>query len=219
VNWIILNWPRVLSLTVDHLALSLPAIVLSIVVSIPLGRFAFMRPQFGEPLASAAALIYAIPSLPLLIIIPAVFGTPLRSSATMIIALVLYGVALLVRSATDAFASVDAGVREAAVAVGYSKLALFWKVELPLALPVLVAGIRVVAVSTISLVTIGALIGVPSLGTLLTDGFQRGILFEVATGIVVTILLAVLIDVFVRLVGRLAAPWSQPTRSLQGASA
>ena len=209
MNWLSLNWPRVVSLALDHLSLSLPAIAITVIISIPLGRLAYKRPRIGEPIASTATLIYAIPSLPLLIIIPAIFGTPLRSFATMIIALVLYGIALLIRSATDAFASVDSDVREAAVALGYSNMAMFWKVELPLALPVLVAGIRVVSVATISLVTVGALIGIPSLGTLLTDGFQRGILFEVGVGIAVTIALAIIVDALVRLVGYVGAPWDR----------
>lgn len=112
----------------------------------------------------------------------------------MIIALSTYGVALLVRTAEDAFASVDTQVHGAAIAIGNSPRSVFWRVDLPLAMPVIVPGIRVVAVSTIALVTIGALVGVPSLGTLLTDGFQRGIIAEVATGIVATVILALLLD-------------------------
>ncbi|GAA2124677.1 ABC transporter permease [Glycomyces algeriensis] len=208
MTWLTLNWPQVLELTRDHLLLSAPAILLSVLIAVPIGRLAQQRPRLGGPLLGAASLLYAIPALPLLIIIPVIFGIPLRSPATMIIALTVYGVALLVRTAADAFGSVDPRVREAAVAVGHSPRSVFWRVDLPLALPVLLAGIRVVAVSTVSLVTIGALIGVPSLGTLLTDGFQRGIPAEVATGVIATMALALLFDGLLIAIGRLLTPWA-----------
>ncbi|CAI9409657.1 MULTISPECIES: ABC transporter permease [Aestuariimicrobium] len=207
MNWLRLNWTQVVDLTVDHLLLSVPAIVISVLVAVPIGRLAHRRPRWGSPLLGAASLMYAIPALPLLIIIPAVFGTPLRSSATMVIALSIYGVALLVRTAADAFASVDTHTRDAAVAIGCSPRSLLWRVDLPMALPVLLSGIRVVTVSTIGLVTIGALIGVSSLGNLLTDGFQRGIAGEVLTGVVVTVLLALVLDGLLLLAGRLLTPW------------
>jgi osmoprotectant transport system permease protein len=193
----------------DHLWLSIPPIVASVLLAVPLGRLAFRRPRIGGPLLSATTLAYAIPALPLLIIIPVVLGVPLRSWQNMAIMLTIYGVALLVRSAADAFASVDTGVREAAVAVGYSTPVLFWRVDLPLALPVLISGIRVMAVSTISLVTLGALIGVSSLGTLLTDGFQRGIAAEVWSGVIATVVLALALDGVILLIGRRLSPWAR----------
>lgn len=209
MTWLALNWQQVVTLAVAHLLLSLPAIIISVLIAVPIGRLAFRRPRIGGAVSATATLLYAIPALPLLIIIPAIAGTPLRSSATMIIALSVYGVALLTRTAADAFSSVDGGVRTAAVAVGHSPRSVFWRIDLPLAVPVLIGGIRVMAVSTIGLVTIGALIGVPSLGTLLTDGFQRGIAAEVATGVIATVVLALLIDAALVLTGRLLAPWAR----------
>jgi osmoprotectant transport system permease protein len=212
LKWLSLNWPQVVELTRDHLLLSAPAILLSVLLAVPIGRLAQQRPRLGGPLLGAASLLYAIPALPLLIIIPVIFGIPLRSPATMIIALTVYGLALLVRTAADAFGSVDPRVREAAVAVGHSPRSVFWRVDLPLAVPVLLAGVRVVAVSTVSLVTIGALIGVPSLGTLLTDGFQRGIPAEVATGVIATMLLALFFDAVLVTAGRILTPWTVSRR-------
>lgn len=209
MSWFLENWPRVAALVVDHLWLSLPAILCAPLIAVPLGRLAFLRPRIGGPLLSAATLSYAIPALPLLIIIPAIFGVQLRSWQNMVIMLTLYGVALLVRSAADSFASVDPGVRAAAVSIGYSAPSLFWRVDLPLALPVLLAGLRVVAVSTISLVTVGALIGVSSLGTLLTDGFQRGIAAEVWSGVLATVALALVFDGIIVLAGRMLLPWTR----------
>ncbi|WP_336661346.1 ABC transporter permease [Leucobacter sp. USHLN154] len=209
MNWPIANWEFVLELAVKHLLLSVPAILISVIIAVPIGRLAFRKPRLGGPLLSVASLAYAIPALPLLIIIPAVIGTSLRSWQTMVAALSVYGVALLVRTACDAFASVDGQLRDAALAIGFAPRGLFWRVDLPLAVPVLISGIRVVSVSTISLVTLGALIGVQSLGTLLTDGFQRGIFAEIWTGVIATVLLALLLDVVVLAIGRALTPWTR----------
>ena len=207
MTWLTNNWTSILDYGWDHLLIALPAILLSILIAVPIGYLASRAPRFGEVLVSATTLTYAIPALPLLIIIPVIFSLPLRSNANMIIALTVYGVALLVRSAADAFGSVDEEPKLAATAMGYSRLRLFTGVELPLATPVIVEGVRVVTVSTISLVTIGALIGVPSLGSLLTDGFQRNISVMIAAGILATMVLALALDALVQLAGRLLAPW------------
>ncbi len=210
MNWLSHSWPWIFELTARHLALSVPAIVLSVLIAVPLGRLAYRHPRVGGALLSAATLLYAIPALPLLIIIPALFGFSLRSPATIIVALTLYGIALMVRTAADAFNAVPAEVRQAAMAIGHSPRQTFWKVELPLAIPVLISGMRVVVVSTVGLVTIGALVGIASLGTLFTDGFQRGITASVLTGIIATVILALVLDGLVLLLGRIATPWASP---------
>lgn len=212
MSWLLANWDAVAVLAVDHLLLSLPAILVSVLIAVPIGRLAFRRPRIGGPLLSLATLAYAIPALPLLIILPAIIGTPLRSWQTMVAALTVYGVALLVRTACDAFSAVDPQLRDAATATGYSPRGLFWRVDLPLAVPVLISGVRVVTVSTISLVTLGALIGVPGLGTLLTDCFQRGIAAEVWTGVLATAILALLLDAAVLGIGRALTPWTRGAR-------
>lgn len=208
MSWIIDNIPMMTGLVIEHLLLCLPAIVLSFVIAIPIGRLAFNYPILGRALTSIFSLLYTIPALPLLVIIPLIFGTSLRSPATVIIALVVYGVALMARTATDAFGSVDAQLRDTAVAMGYSNSRIFWQVDLPLAAPLLISGLRVVTVSTIGLVTIGALVGIPSLGSLLTDGFQRSIVIEVVCGIVLTMLIALILDNLLGLAQRLLLPWS-----------
>lgn len=220
MTWLTMNWQQVVGLIWAHLALSVPAIAISVVVAIPIGRLAYRKPAIGGSLLSITSLLYAIPALPVLIIIPAVFGFSLRSSWTMIIALSVYGVALMVRSAADAFGAVDQKTRDAAVAVGYSPRSIFWTVDLPLATPVLLSGLRVVTVSTIGLVTIGALIGIPSLGSLLTDGFQRGITAEVVTGLLCTFVLALLLDALLLVFGRAITPWNRrPKRVAHGQEA
>ncbi|MDF9714581.1 ABC transporter permease subunit [Nocardioides sp. ChNu-153] len=212
MRWLSQNHEQVLELTLTHLALSVPAILASLLLAVPLGWLAHHVRRARGPLLVGVGLLYAIPSLPLFIIVPVLAGTPLRSAATMVIVLTVYGVAVLVRSAADAFASVPAPARDAATAMGYSRTSAFWRVELPLAGPVLLAGLRVVTVSTVSLVSVGAVIGISSLGTLFTDGFQRGIRAEVLTGLVLVVVLAVLLDAVCVLVGRTLMPWSRPAR-------
>ena len=217
MTWLSYAWPQVIELLLAHLILSVPPIVIATLVAVPLGRYAFRHPRLGNPLLSLASLLYAIPALPLLIMVPVLFGVPLRSQASVIIALSIYGTALLVRTAADAFSSVDPVVRQAAQAIGYSRRSMLWKVDLPLAVPVLISGIRVITVSTVGLVTIGALVGISNLGTLFTDGFQRGIPIEVITGVILTVIVALVLDGLVLLLGWCLTPWThtQPTTTVE----
>lgn len=207
--WLSHNVGTMVSLFVAHLALAVPAIVLSVLVAIPLGWLAHSKPRIHGPLLSGVGLLYAIPSLALFILVPSLLGLELRSNANIIIVLAIYGVAVLVRTVSDAFDAVPEDVRQAAAACGYSGWKRFWAVDLPLSLPVTMAGVRVVAVSTISLVTVGSVIGVRSLGTLFTDGFQRGIIAEVLAGLVLTVALALMIDAVCVLLGRFVTPWTR----------
>ena len=210
MNWLWSNLDLVGELMLVHLALSVPAIILSFVISVPIGWLAHRYGWSRGVLLSFCALLYAVPSLALFVALPPITGLSLRSPLNLVIALTLYGIAVIVRTAADAFDSVDPDVSQSATAVGYSTVGRFWGVELPLAGPVLLSGVRVVIVSTVSLATVGAVIGVPSLGSLFTDGFQRGIQAEIFTGIVATILLALALDWASVLIGRLLMPWSRP---------
>lgn len=202
-------WPEVLDLLRAHVLLSVPAIVISVLVAVPVGLFAARHPRVGNTVVQVTSLAYTIPALPMLVIVPFIVAVPLRSQINVIIALCVYGIALIVRTATDAFRSVPEEVRTAAVAQGMSPSQIAWKVDMPLAIPVLISGLRVLCVSTVGLVTIGALIGVSSLGSLFTDGFQRNITAEVVVGIVSVVLLAVLFDVACLILQRLCTPWTR----------
>lgn len=210
MKWLSQNYPWVVDLTFTHLWLTLPAVLLSLTIAIPVGWTAH-RWRIGGALLPLVGVLYAIPSLPLFVLIPAFFGTGLRSPMTMIAVLTIYGVAILSRTVADAFSSVPGHVAKAATAIGFSTARRFWSVEFPLALPVIIAGLRVVVVSTVSLVTVGSVVGIQSLGTLFTDGFQRGIISEVVTGVVLTIALALLLDACCVLAQRLLLPWSTTT--------
>jgi osmoprotectant transport system permease protein len=213
MNWVIENLPLIGQRTLEHLALSIPPIVLSFVLSVPLGWVANRYRLSRGVLLTVLGLLYAIPSLPLLIVLPIILGTGARDSINVVVALTLYGIALMVRTTSDALGSVSSDISQSATAMGFSPWTRFWKVDLPLAGPVLLAGIRVVAVSTVSLVTVGAVLGIKSLGLLFTDGLQRNIVAEVLTGMVATIALALLIDAALVLLGRLLMPWARATRT------
>ncbi|MEV5000867.1 ABC transporter permease [Nocardioides sp. LML1-1-1.1] len=219
MTWLELNRDQVVELLWQHLLLAVPAVLISVVVAVVLGRVAYRWPRAGTVVLGFASLLYSVPALPLLIVIPVLLSIPLRSETNLVIALAVYGTALLAGTAADAFRSVDTRVREAAEAMGYSPRGIFWRVDLPLSLPVLVSGIRVVTVSSVSLVTIGALVGISSLGSLLTDGFQRDIREEVLTGVVLTMVLAVVLDLLVVTAGALLTPWQRSARTRTKAAA
>lgn len=212
MRWLTNNLDLVAGHTGSHLALALPPVLASFLIAVPVGWAANRVPWLRTPLLTGAGLTYAIPSLPLFVVLPVLLGTGIRDPLNIVVALTIYGLALLIPAAADALAHVDARTLDAADALGYPRLRRFLGVDLPLAGPTLLAGVRVVAVSSTSLVTVGAVLGVPSLGMLFTDGFQRGILAEVLTGIVATVVLALLVDAALVGAGRLLMPWTRPTR-------
>jgi len=216
VNWVLGNTDTISENLIAHVWLSVPPIVISFLLSVPIGLLVSrLRKRSGGARAAGstivvvASLLYTIPALPLFLVLPAIIGTSYLDPVNVVIAMTIFGVALMARSAADAIDAVDQDVVGASEALGYSPAQRFFKVELPLAGPVLLAGIRVVSVSTISLVTVGALIGIPNLGFLLTDGLKRGISAEILTGIVLTIVLALVFDVLLVAIGRLVMPWTR----------
>ncbi|MBX3195093.1 MAG: ABC transporter permease [Microbacteriaceae bacterium] len=217
MNWLANNYESILPLVLNHLKLSVIPIAIGFVASIPLGWLAWRFRLTRGILLTLAGLLYTIPSLALFTALPSLLGLPYISEAPVLIGLTIYAIAIMARSASDAFGSVDAGVRQSATAVGYSGWQRFWQVELPLAGPVLLAGLRVVAVSTIALVTVGAIVGAKSLGYYFTDGYQRHLVFEVLTGLVLTMALALLVDALLVLLGRVAMPWARGQRARRAA--
>lgn len=211
MTWVLANLDRIWALTLAHVAIAVPAIALSLVLSVPLGWWAHRSRAARGVLLTGSGVLYALPSLPLFVVLPVVLGTQILNPVNLVVALTLYGVALLVRTATEAFDSVGGQVRDAALAVGHSARQRFWRVDLPLAGPPLLAGLRVVSASTLSLVSVGALIGVSSLGSLFTDGYLRSFVTEIVVGIVGTIVLAVVFDLVIVWGGRLVMPWIRAT--------
>jgi osmoprotectant transport system permease protein len=209
VTWVLSNLALIRDLLLEHLGFALPPIVVGLVLAVPLGWLA-NRTRAGRAVTiNIAGLLYTVPSLALFVLLPPLLGTRILDSANVIVALTVYTVALLVRTVADALSAVPAVVVNSATAMGYTPLRRFVAVELPLSVPVVVAGLRVATVSSISLVTVGALLGFGGLGKMFTDGFQRDIPAEILTGIVLVLLLAVVVDGLLLLLGRVLTPWDR----------
>ena len=220
MNWVAGNFGLILELTAVHLRQSIVPIVLGFVLSLPLGWVAWRYRLVRGPIIVLTGLLYTIPSLALLILLPATLGYSAISETNLVIALTIYAIAILVRAVSDGLDSVDDDVRQAATATGFAPFRRFWAVEFPLAGPVILAGLRVTAVSTISLATVGILIGVTNLGYLFTNGLERRIIAEVFAGVVAVVIIALVIDLILLLVGRALMPWTRaaskkiPTRAI-----
>lgn len=219
MNWLSNNLDLVLALTLQHLRLSVLPILLGFVLAVPVGYVAHRFRGTRGILLTVAGLLYTIPSLALLVVLPAVTGLSVLSEANLEIALTVYAVAILARSVADALDSVDPDVRQAATALGYSGWRRFWSVDFRLAGPVMLAGLRVAAVSTVALVTVGILVGVQSLGYLFTNGFQRRIVEEVLAGVVMTMIVALVLDQLLALAGRALLPWARAPKRRRAALA
>jgi osmoprotectant transport system permease protein len=207
MNWVLDNLDLIARLSAEHLRLSVVPIVVGFVVAIPLGWLAFRFRLTRGLVLTLAGLLYTIPSLALFAVIPTVLGISFLSELNLTIALTIYAVAIMARSVADALASVDPAVRQSATAVGFGAWRRFWTVEFPLAGPVVLAGLRVAAVSTIALATVGILIGVDNLGYLFTNGYQRRIVAEIFAGVVTVMAIALVIDGLLVLLGRRLMPW------------
>ena len=209
MTWVLSNLALIRDLLLEHLGFALPPIVVGLVLAEPLGWLA-NRTRAGRAVTiNIAGLLYTVPSLALFVLLPPLLGTRILDSANVIVALTVYTVALLVRTVADALSAVPAVVVNSATAMGYTPLRRFVAVELPLSVPVVVAGLRVAAVSNISLVTVGAVIGFGGLGKMFTDGFQRGIPQEIIAAIELVLQQAVVVDGLLLLLGRALTPWDR----------
>lgn len=212
MTWVFDHLGLLGDLTVTHVYLSVLPVVIGLIIAIPLGWAASRWRPARAILLTVSGLLYTIPSLALIVILPALISTKTLDPVNVIITLTVYTIALLVRSIADALSSVPPTIVAAATAIGYRPLKRFVGVEFPLAIPVVVAGLRVAMVSNISLVSVGALIGIAGYGQLFTEGFQRQIITEIVAGIVATLVLALVADVLLQWLGRLATPWTRVGR-------
>lgn len=196
-------------LIVAHAALSVPPILVGFLISVPAGYWASRSRLARSVLLTIGNILYTIPALALILLVPVLLGFAILDPKNVLVTLTLYAVAIMVRSAADAFTAVSSSVRQSAEAQGFSAAQRFWRVELPLAGPVMLAGVRVVSVSTVSLATVGSLAGISSIGDLFTDGYIRDFPLEIGVGIVLVLVLAAVFDVLLNLIGALLMPWNR----------
>jgi osmoprotectant transport system permease protein len=191
----------------EHLLLSLVPVVMGLIISLPIGYFAVRYRWAYHPLINLSSTLYAVPSLALFVTLPALLGTQILNPVNIIVALTVYTVALMVRTVADGLNSVDSIVTQAATALGYRRLRRLFRVELPLAVPVIAAGLRIATVSNISLVSVGALIGVGGLGALFTQGLQLNYLAPILVGMILSAGLAAACDLTIVFAQRKLTPW------------
>ncbi len=212
MTWAADNWAEVLRLTWVHAVLAGVPLVLGLALAIPLGWLAGRYAWLYAPLVVGTGLLYTIPSLALFILMPLVLGTSILDPLNVVAAMTIYTVALLTRTVADALAAVPGSVSAAATAMGLGPVRRLLTVDLPLAVPVIAAGLRVAAVSNVSIVSVAAVIGVSQLGSLFTDGFQRNFVDPIVIGLAACVVLALAFDAVILGATRLATPWQRAGR-------
>jgi osmoprotectant transport system permease protein len=212
VHYLLHHLSTAWALTLIHLRLSLIPVLAGLVLAVPWGVFTWRTRLLRRFTSVAASAMFTIPSLALFVVLPLIIPTRILDEANVLVALTLYTSALLVRAVFEALDAVPVQVRDAASAVGYRPIAQLLRVELPLSIPVLTAGLRVVVVTNISMVSVGSVIGIGGLGTWFTEGYQANKSDQIVAGIIAIFALAVVIDVALMLAGRLATPWERVSR-------
>lgn len=212
-GWIQNNLPDIGSYLGQHVVLAVVPVLAALALALPLGYLVFRTGKGANPILAVLGVIYSIPSLALFVALPVVLGTPILSPLNVVVALTIYSVALLVRSVVDGLRSVPAAVKQSASAVGFSRWGRLRKVELPLAMPVIFAGLRVVTVSNIALVTVAVLVASGGLGQLFLRGYNSIFYTPLIVGLVLTVLLALLADAVILLIQRGTLPWARRQRA------
>ena len=201
------NWDVIRHYLWLHVQYTLLAVLLGAIVALPLGYCGYRWRRSYPPLLTLTNLIYAIPSVAMFVLLFPLLG--ITNDKPIVVAMALYTLVILVRSLVEGLRAVPHATVTAATAMGYGSFRRFVAVELPLAMPNIIAGIRLATVSTVSLISVGGLIGRGALGRLFSDGFARGIETEVRAAIVAIVALALVADLVILLIGRLLTPWSR----------
>ncbi|ARH92521.1 ABC transporter permease [Streptomyces sp. MOE7] len=192
--------------TVQHLGITAVSVLIGLLIAFPLALLARSRRGAAGPVLGLTTVLYTVPSLAMFALLTPVFGV---SAAVVVTGLVLYSLTILVRNILAGLQAVPAEVREAARGMGYGPARLLLEVELPLALPALVAGVRIATVSTVAMTTIGSVVGYGGLGNLIASGMEGFFKAEVLTASVLCVLLALLADLLLMLLQRLLTPWTR----------
>jgi osmoprotectant transport system permease protein len=191
---------------VEHIWITVVSVLLGLVLAFPLALLARRYRKLEGIVVGTTTAIYTIPSLALFALLLPATGL---SQTTVIIGLALYSLTILVRNIIEGLKSVPADVRESALGMGYGRARLLFGVELPLAVPTIMAGLRVATVSTVALTTVGSIVGYGGLGNLLIQAVDSQFRAQVLAAGVLCVLLAVAFDLVIVGVQRLLTPWSR----------
>ncbi len=203
------NTDAVLAALRDHAFMTAEAVLLATLVSVPLGVLAYWFRRLTGPILAFTGVLYTIPSLALFALLAPFLGP---SRTTVLVGLVIYALLVIVRNTVAGLNQVPAAVRDAARGMGYGRLGQLWRIDLPLALPGIMTGVRLATVSTVALVTVGVLVGPGGLGNFLTAGFRVGYKAEVMTATIIIFLLGLTLDLLLAGVSRLIMPWTRRAR-------
>ncbi len=204
-DWIVSHVPAIAVRVQEHLVLAGIAVAVGLVLAFALALLALWRPALYAPIVWATGMMYTIPSLALFALLIPFTGLSLLTAE---IGLVSYTLLILVRNIVTGIRGVPEDVRESAEAMGCTRLQRFLRVELPMAIPAMVAGVRVATVTTIGLVTVTALIGQGGLGALILDGFIFNFSTPLIMGALLSVALAVIADATLAGLQRVTTPWS-----------
>lgn len=204
------NWDVIWYYTLQHARYTVLAVALGAAIALPLSFVAARVRGLYPVLLTATNVLYAIPALTLFVLLSPAFG--FLNDKPIVVAMALYTLVILVRNIVESIRTVPEPVLRAADGMGYRPLRRFVGVELPLALPGIVAGLRLATVSTVSLISVGGMIGRGALGRMFSEGFQRRIDIEIWAALVAVVVLALLFDVAVYSVGRWLTPWTRTAR-------
>lgn len=205
-DWVLDHLEEIGQQTWEHVVLTVLAVVIGLAISFPLGVFAFRHRRAYAPITWFTGMLYTIPSLALFVILVPIFGL---SRTTAEIGLVSYTLLILIRNIVAGLDGVPSDTKEAALGMGYTRRQLLWKVELPLALPVIMAGIRIATVTTIGLVTVTALIGEGGLGQFILQGLDQFFSTPTILGAALSVILALTADGLLLLAQHLLTPWAR----------
>ena len=208
-DWVLNHADEIWQRLLEHVSLTLLAVGIGFVLSLGMALLARRHRRLRSPITMVAGVVYTIPSLALFALLVPVTGL---TRLTAEIGLVSYTLLVLIRSILDGLESVPADVRETAVGMGCTRAQVLWRVEVPLALPVIVGGLRVATVTTVGLVTVTALIGEGGFGYFILQGMQRFFSTPLIVGATLSVVLAVLADSLLVLLQRWTTPWARPKR-------
>lgn len=200
------NWEEVVDALVIHIQLTLLAVAIAVAIALPLAILARRIPRLAGPIMGFTGVLYTIPSFALFALLAPYTGI---GRTTVLIGLVMYALLILVRNIVVGLQGVDPDVVDAAKGLGYSPMRLLLSVELPNALPSMIAGLRLATVSTVALVTVGVVVGYGGLGQLMFRGLQSDYRAQIATSALLCLALALILDVLLLAAGRWAMPWSR----------
>jgi osmoprotectant transport system permease protein len=198
------NWSDIAQYTGQHVSLTVQAMVIAVLVALPLAVLAHRVPALGSAAVGTTAVLYTVPSLALFGLLVPFTGI---GRTTVLIGLTVYALLVLVRNTLVGLQGVPGEVRDAARGMGYSSARRLIAVELPLALPAILTGVRLATVSTVALVTVGVVVGYGGLGQLMYRGFNSSYRAEIMTAAVLCLLIALVADLLLLAAGRALTPW------------